>query len=48
MRISIVTDELSNDPETAFELGLEWGVRDGQVVARLDHPSAEDLRSVSR
>lgn len=26
MRISIVTDELSNDPETAFELGLEWGV----------------------
>lgn len=23
---SIVTDELSGDPETAFELGLEWGV----------------------
>jgi len=23
---SIVTDELSADPETAFELGLEWGV----------------------
>jgi sugar phosphate isomerase/epimerase len=27
MIISIVTDELSGDPETAFELGLEWGVR---------------------
>lgn len=26
MRISIVADELSADPETAFELGLEWGV----------------------
>lgn len=26
MKISIVTDELSGDPETAFELGLEWGV----------------------
>ena len=26
MKISIVTDELSADPETAFELGLEWGV----------------------
>ena len=27
MIISIVTDELSGDPETAFELGLEWGIR---------------------
>lgn len=27
MKISIVTDELSADPETAFELGLEWGIR---------------------
>ena len=26
MIISIVTDELSGDPETAFEPGLEWGV----------------------
>jgi sugar phosphate isomerase/epimerase len=26
VKISIVTDELSGDPETAFELGLEWGV----------------------
>jgi len=27
MHISIVTDELSADPETAIELGVEWGVR---------------------
>jgi sugar phosphate isomerase/epimerase len=26
VKLSIVTDELSSDPETAFELGLEWGV----------------------
>lgn len=26
MKISIVADELSNDPETAFEIGLEWGI----------------------
>ena len=26
MDISIVTDELSGDPETAIELGMEWGV----------------------
>lgn len=26
MMISIVTDELSGDPETALELGVEWGV----------------------
>jgi sugar phosphate isomerase/epimerase len=31
VRISIVTDELSNDPETAFELGLEWGVREFEL-----------------
>jgi sugar phosphate isomerase/epimerase len=27
MRIAIVTDEMSADPETAFELGLEAGIR---------------------
>lgn len=27
MHVSIVTDELSADPETAIELGVEWGVR---------------------
>ncbi len=26
MHISIITDELSGDPATSFELGLEWGV----------------------
>jgi len=31
VRISIVADELSNDPETAFELGLEWGVREFEL-----------------
>jgi len=27
MEISIVTDELSADPETAIELGVQWGVK---------------------
>ena len=27
MRIAIVTDEMSSDPETAFEIGLEEGIR---------------------
>jgi sugar phosphate isomerase/epimerase len=27
MKISIVTDEISADPETAIELGVEWGVK---------------------
>jgi len=31
MRISIVTDELSADPETAIELGTDWGVRDFEL-----------------
>jgi sugar phosphate isomerase/epimerase len=26
LQISVVTDELSGDPETAFEIGLEWDV----------------------
>jgi sugar phosphate isomerase/epimerase len=41
---SIVTDELSGDPDTAFELGLEWGVRHFELrgvydarVPRLSH-----------
>jgi sugar phosphate isomerase/epimerase len=28
MKISIVTDEVSSDPETAIELAAEWGVHD--------------------
>jgi sugar phosphate isomerase/epimerase len=27
MRISLITDEISADPETAIELGVSWGVR---------------------
>lgn len=26
MKISLITDEISSDPETAIELGVEWGV----------------------
>ncbi len=31
MRISLLTDELSADPETAVELGTEWGIRDFEI-----------------
>jgi sugar phosphate isomerase/epimerase len=31
VKISIVTDEISADPETAIELGVEWGVRDYEL-----------------
>lgn len=31
MKISIITDEISADPETAVELGVEWGVRDFEL-----------------
>jgi sugar phosphate isomerase/epimerase len=31
MKISIVTDEISGDPETAFELGVTWGVHDFEL-----------------
>jgi sugar phosphate isomerase/epimerase len=31
MQISLITDEISADPETAFELGLSWGVRDFEL-----------------
>ncbi len=31
MKICVVTDEISADPETAFELGVEWGVRDFEL-----------------
>ena len=36
MRVSIVADELSNDPETAFELGLEWGVGEFELRGVFD------------
>jgi sugar phosphate isomerase/epimerase len=31
VNLAIVTDEVSADPETAIELGVEWGVRDFEV-----------------
>jgi sugar phosphate isomerase/epimerase len=31
MKISIVTDEISADPETAIELGVDWGIRDFEL-----------------
>lgn len=31
MKISIVTDEISADPETAIELGVEWGIHDFEL-----------------
>jgi sugar phosphate isomerase/epimerase len=31
IRISAVTDEISADPETAIELGTQWGIRDFEL-----------------
>lgn len=31
MQISLITDEISADPETAIELGIEWGVHDFEL-----------------
>jgi len=31
MKISIITDEISSDPETAIELGVAWGVGDFEL-----------------
>jgi sugar phosphate isomerase/epimerase len=31
MKPSLITDEISSDPETAFELGREWGIRDFEL-----------------
>jgi sugar phosphate isomerase/epimerase len=31
MKISIVTDEISADPETAVELGVQWGIHDFEL-----------------
>lgn len=36
MIISLVTDELSGDPETAFEIGLEWGIRHFELRGMFD------------
>lgn len=49
---AIVTDELSDSPETAFELGLEWGVRHfelrGMHDARVPRLSATQRRRLLR
>ncbi len=48
MKISIVTDEVSADPETAIELGVEWGVHDfelrGFFADRVPHLSEYEVR----
>src|SRR5512138_2120918 len=31
MKISLITDEISADPETAIELGTEWGIHDFEL-----------------
>lgn len=31
MKPSLITDEISADPDTAFELGREWGIRDFEL-----------------
>jgi sugar phosphate isomerase/epimerase len=31
MKISILTDEISADPETAVELGIQWGIHDFEL-----------------
>jgi len=36
MRISLVTDELSGDPSTAFEIGCEWGIREFELRGIFD------------
>lgn len=49
-RIAIVTDEISGDPITAVELGLEWGVRRFELRSvssgRLPFVSDADLRKL--
>jgi sugar phosphate isomerase/epimerase len=42
MEISLITDEISADPETAFELGLSWGVRNFELRT-MDNNRVPDL-----
>jgi hypothetical protein len=44
MKISLVTEEISADPETAIELGIEWGGYDFNLIWLRDRLRAEFLR----
>jgi sugar phosphate isomerase/epimerase len=53
MKISLITDEISADPETAVELGVAWGVRDFELrgfyterVPRLSPYQKQRLRDI--
>jgi sugar phosphate isomerase/epimerase len=53
MKISVITDEISADPETAIELGVEWGVREFELrgfgtdrVPRLSAYQKQRLRDI--
>jgi sugar phosphate isomerase/epimerase len=53
MQISLITDEISADPETAIELGVSWGVRDFELrgfyterVPRLSPYQKQRLRDI--
>ncbi len=55
MKLSLVTDELSDDPATAFELGREWGVEHFELrgvgigrVPRLEPAYERRLRNAIR
>src|SRR5271157_4273628 len=51
--ISLVTDELSGDPETAIEMAVSWGIRDFELrgfytdrVPRLSDYQKQQLRHI--
>ncbi len=53
MKVCVITDEISPDPETAIELALEWGIRHfeirglwGRRVPDTEHPQQEQLKKV--
>ena len=51
MKISIVTDEISSDIETAIELGTVWGIHDFELRddgSRVPNISAFELARTKR
>ena len=46
VKLAIVTDEISADPETAIELGAEWGIHDFELRGVFDGLGFEDVSSV--